>query len=694
MATLGTAYVQIVPSAQGISGKIKSVLDPEAKSAGESAGKSISGSISKGLTTVGGTITSKVTKPVMAAGAALGGLTLAKGWSRMVEIDNARAKLTALGQDADAVKESARIAVDQTAYSLNTAMTTAASAVAAGVKPGEQLTKYLKDIADASAIAGVDMDEMGSIFNKVATNGKMSAEEMNQLSDRGIPVMTLLAKTTGKSMDEVRDAVSKGEIGIEELQAAIEEGMEGAAQSIGSSTISGAISNVNAALGRIGANIFGSSDDPASIAGKILPLLNAIMAALKPVEEKAASLGKTIAGAIGPAIDRVTNMLSGGTTAAERALALADRAKAKMAAIGIGVTSALGPIMLGVGKLIPMVVGLGGKLNSVAKILGTTRGSLLKFGGIFGLIVTAFITAYTQSESFRTAINQLGLLIGQTFLTVFQALGPLLQVAGQLFAQVATTLGDILGPVLIALMPVLQRVLGIVSRLVTTVIRIVAAIVRTITSMSKLPGKVRATFESIKNSISNKINAAKQRVSTVVNNIKSHLSFKGLAAKVGTTFTKIKDKVKEKIDKAKDAVRKAVNKIKNMFPFNVGKIFSGKISLPKVRVKKTKDGGASTSSSITTKRFAKAMDTPYMFSKETVFAAGDAGDEIMYGRRSLMNDITEALMAAIEPAGTTPASSGGTLNLIITLDGKTIGQASVDYVNDQTIMFGTNPILV
>lgn len=39
---------------------------------------------------------------------------------------------------------------------------------------------------------------------------------------------------------------------------------------------------------------------------------------------------------------------------------------------------------------------------------------------------------------------------------------------------------------------------------------------------------------------------------------------------------------------------------------------------------------------------AKAMDNPYMFSNATLFGAGEAGDEILYGRRALMNDIKEA----------------------------------------------------
>lgn len=57
MATVGQAYVQIIPSAEGITGKIKSVLDPEANSAGESAGS-----------TIGQQIASFATKAIAALG--------------------------------------------------------------------------------------------------------------------------------------------------------------------------------------------------------------------------------------------------------------------------------------------------------------------------------------------------------------------------------------------------------------------------------------------------------------------------------------------------------------------------------------------------------------------------------------------------------------------------------------------------
>lgn len=54
MATeLAKAYVQIVPSAQGIKGSITSVLSPEADSAGKKAGSGIAGAIKKAITTAG-----------------------------------------------------------------------------------------------------------------------------------------------------------------------------------------------------------------------------------------------------------------------------------------------------------------------------------------------------------------------------------------------------------------------------------------------------------------------------------------------------------------------------------------------------------------------------------------------------------------------------------------------------------------
>lgn len=155
----------------------------------QSIGKSISG--------VGSTLTSKITKPAMVATSALAGIALVKGFDRLTGIDDARAKLMGLGHDAgtvDKIMQSATTSVKGTAFGMAEAATTAAGATAAGVKQGEELTRYLSLTADAAAIAGTSMSEMGSIVNKVTTSGRAMTENLEQLSDRGLPIYQWLGK--------------------------------------------------------------------------------------------------------------------------------------------------------------------------------------------------------------------------------------------------------------------------------------------------------------------------------------------------------------------------------------------------------------------------------------------------------------------------------------------------------------------
>ena len=190
-----------------------------AQKAADSFGKKIS-SIGKGITSAGNTLTNKLTKPAVAATTALTGITLVKGFNRLVGIDDARAKLTALGHDAESVEtimNSALESVKGTSYGLDEAATTAANAVAAGIKPGQELTDYLKMTADAAAIAGTSMSEMGSIINKVQTGQTVYTEDLEQLADRGLPVYQWLAEEAGVAASEVKGLASEGQISSEML---------------------------------------------------------------------------------------------------------------------------------------------------------------------------------------------------------------------------------------------------------------------------------------------------------------------------------------------------------------------------------------------------------------------------------------------------------------------------------------------
>jgi len=184
-------------------------------------------------------------------------MTIGGGISRALNIEDAQAKLKGLGHDAQSVEtimSSALKSVKGTAYGLDAAATTAASAVAAGIKPGKELTKYLTLTADAATIAGISMDEMGSIINKVTTSGKAMTDNLNQLADRGIPIFQWLQEEYKVSSEELSKMVSSGKVDAETFRKVIEKNIGGAALESGSTT-RGAWENMLAAMSRVGEKI-------------------------------------------------------------------------------------------------------------------------------------------------------------------------------------------------------------------------------------------------------------------------------------------------------------------------------------------------------------------------------------------------------------------------------------------------------
>lgn len=118
-----------------------------------------------------------------------------------------------------------------------------------------------------------------------------------------------------------------------------------------------------------------------------------------------------------------------------------------------------------------------------------------------------------------------------------------------------------------------------------------------------------------------------------------------LWGKVKQAANGIKARFMAPIESMRDKVKGIINKIKGFFPFNVGKIID--LKLPHISIK---TGSKSvfgktitypTGFDISWNR--KAMLNPYMFSNPTLFGAGEAGDEMLYGKNALMGDIRKAV---------------------------------------------------
>lgn len=154
MATeLGQAYVQIMPSAKGISGSMSGILDPEAESAGNSAGLKI-GSALKVAAIAG----------VVATGAALGKL-ISSSLSEGADLQQSLGGVETLFKDnADKVKKYATEGYKTAGMSANAYMETVTGFSASMIK---SLNGDTAKAADLSNQAIVDMSDNA---NKMGTN--------------------------------------------------------------------------------------------------------------------------------------------------------------------------------------------------------------------------------------------------------------------------------------------------------------------------------------------------------------------------------------------------------------------------------------------------------------------------------------------------------------------------------------------
>jgi len=260
MATeLGQAYVQIMPSAKGISGSIQKTLNPEATAAGKSAGSRIATSIAGTMGSLGKTLTKSITVPALGAVAAAGGIVAAFGWKRLVGLDSARAQLQGLGYDTESVERissQVKDAVQGTVTTMAEGVSIAAGGLAAGVKEGAELEKYIKLVGDAAVGANRPVNDMAQIFNRVQGSGKLMTQELNMIED-GMPGFAMaMSESLGVSQEEFRKMVTAGEVSSDQFLGVMDS-FAGEMSGAYAKSWEGMVSNTKAWIGIIGENILG-----------------------------------------------------------------------------------------------------------------------------------------------------------------------------------------------------------------------------------------------------------------------------------------------------------------------------------------------------------------------------------------------------------------------------------------------------
>ena len=236
-------------------------------------------------------ITRRLTNAVIDTGKKISDVTLGQiksgGMTRALNIEQARFQLQGLFSDmkngdkqVEKVMASALNAVRGTAYGLDEAAKSASVLAASGVSM-KKMEPVLTSIAGAAAMTGRSYEDIGNIYSTVASNGKLMTMQLRQFSAAGLNVSAVLAKHFNTTEEDINDKVQKGKISFDDFSEAMLTFGKQAKRA--NETFSGSLSNMKAALSRIGA-VFAEPylKNARDVFNALTPAIDEVNAALGP----------------------------------------------------------------------------------------------------------------------------------------------------------------------------------------------------------------------------------------------------------------------------------------------------------------------------------------------------------------------------------------------------------------------------
>lgn len=223
---LASMYVSIFPSMSGFRTSVLKELkgvDSDAGRVGASSGGAFSGAFGKAI---GGLGSALATALKVGAGAALAGISAAGavGIKTAAQLETAQIGFTTMlgsGEKAQAFLKDLTNFAATTPFELPGLQQSASQLVATGIAT-EKVIPIMTTLGNITSGMGTGSEGIKRAvvaIQQMNAAQRISAEDLNQLRDAGVPVYELLAKATGKSTQEVAALASAGKLGKTELDA-------------------------------------------------------------------------------------------------------------------------------------------------------------------------------------------------------------------------------------------------------------------------------------------------------------------------------------------------------------------------------------------------------------------------------------------------------------------------------------------
>lgn len=217
----GTAYVTILPSVKNFGAELNKQVGSQVSKAGTTSGTSFGRSL---VTAVGG------------LGLGLGiGATVGAGFSTAMGNQVASIKFDQLlGPDAEAFITKLQDFAAKTPFDFPGLQEAAGRFLAVGTE-ADRVIPIMTTLGDATSLMGtgaVGIDRATTALTQMQQKGKVTGEEMMQLTEAGIPAWDALAASLGKSVPETQKLVSDGLVPADAMFTALETNSGTALQSM------------------------------------------------------------------------------------------------------------------------------------------------------------------------------------------------------------------------------------------------------------------------------------------------------------------------------------------------------------------------------------------------------------------------------------------------------------------------------
>lgn len=383
--SLGTAWIDVVPSFRGLkkqiasefgSGDVTAALTGATESWGSQIGQSLSKHIGGALSSIG-----KIGLGGVAA--AVGGVTAAltaqipAAISASDATDKFKKTLEFAGVDPSRIKQltaAAQTYADQTVYDLSDIQSVTAQLAANGVKDFDKMAEAAGNV---NAIAGGTKDTFKQValaLVQINGAGKLTTQDWNQIA-AAIPgasgKLQEALKNNAAFTGNFRDAMSQGQITAEEFnQALMDLGFTDVAEQAAksASTFEGAWGNLEAAVEK---GLVASLD---KVKEPLTDIVNAVGEQLGPAFDSAGKYVDILAGKIKPFADE---MKDGNLTLEDIAKALGQATGGFAALAGAGTLLADPSLIIGAFDALPQPSAIVGRFSGLGEAVKEGVGKAL-----------------------------------------------------------------------------------------------------------------------------------------------------------------------------------------------------------------------------------------------------------------------------------------------------------------------------